>query len=475
MKKALFVNLDPGNIKLFPMKLASLISNTKKYTGYKPILFDETYHFRYEKMSLRWCLGVFKNFIIKEKPDYAAFEVFLGELEQFVKYARIIKEEAPSCRIILFGIYATSVGGKLLEGLKDIDILILGEGELVLSQILNKEKLDKIPNIVFRRSGEIIKTKRVPNYNFGIDEIEKPDRDSFNMKFHSRSVSLVYKRIPTVTMTLSLGCTGGCSFCVEGQSKGVYKARAPKKVIKEIEGIISKYPFIKCVYFTDSCFILSHPKVREFLDLFNKKGLNKRLGLGIMTKLKYINEKNLKLLKESNCVFVGMGLESFSQNIQKAIGKTFSIEEFKRKNKMIENAGIPAAYSIIFNYPGMSYEDVLYNIKQIEDNQLKIVNINNLVPMPSTKLFAELVKKGVLYGLNSKHIDLQKNVMQQYAKVSLWKLNKRQERFARRYVTRKKRQVTRYMFSQLSFKDKIQHIYMKRPYDTLRAIRQMVI
>ncbi len=217
MKKIIFVNFYVKKITRFPLGTAYLIGTVREKTDYIPFLHDENYYMHGKKKTPHECVQIFEGMITKQRPNYVAFTLYQDNIKSFLKYTHLIKSKLPSCKIIVGGVHPTILGKHLIKNIKDIDILVLKEGELILSEILNLVGLKKIPNIIYRKKRKIIETKKVFNYNFDIDNIPEPSREFFDMFLYSKSMcntSLGFGMKPTITMILSRGCTGDCKFCV---------------------------------------------------------------------------------------------------------------------------------------------------------------------------------------------------------------------------------------------------------------------
>ncbi len=473
MKKIIFVNFYVKQISRFPLGTAYLIGAVREKTDYLPILYDENYYIHKKKKTSKGCMGLFKDIIIEQKPDYVAFTLYQDNIKFFLKYARLIKSKLPLCKIIVGGVYPTLMGEHLIKNIKEIDILVLKEGELVLSQILNSTNLKEIPNLIYKENKRIIKTKEIFNYNFDIDKIPKPSREDFDMQLYSKNISLFFRMKPTLTMLLSRGCTGKCSFCVSNKIYEKFRVRNPENVIKEIYDIINKYPYIKNIYFTDNCFNLNHPKVEKFLNLFTKEKFNKKLSFGIQTRLEFINAKTVELLKKNNCNYTGVGLESFSPAVQKSMNKPFSLTNFKRKNELLNKAGLFVVYYFIFNYPHMSFKDVIGDIKKIEYYNL-YVSISYFRPVPNTKSYQELVKRGSLPNLKCKKINWHSDFISEFSKQKFWDLNQNQEKIIKNHIQKISKQNFWRWFFRINSKDKLRYIYIKTRFNPFKLAKSLL-
>ncbi|MFH0870526.1 MAG: radical SAM protein [archaeon] len=472
MKKIIFVNLS-RTVQRFPLGLAYLISTVREKTDHEPILFDEGYYADKLGRSSSECLELFRELFLKTKPDYVGFTLYQQHIEQFLGYAKLIRSSGARCKIIVGGPHPTVFKEQMTRNLAEIDILVIGEGEKILSQILNSEDLNSIPNIVFRKDGKVIATERKPNYNFRIDELPWPARDAFDMKMYAQAYPV--RTRPTAVMLFSRGCSGSCSFCISRQIYGAYRSRDPHDAIREIKALLKKHPFIENIYFTDNCFNLKDANTLRFLELFYSEGLHRRISIAVQTRLDLVDKETVRLLKDSNCCFVGIGIESFSKHIQRRMGKTFSYAEFEKKDALLKKAGLFTPYYMMMNYPGMSFEDVMFNFRKIRELKLPFVLIMQFTPVPGTKAFDELARAHEIPILSDPALDWHSNFIQsQYTSKDYLRLTSPQMKEYERQKSALSRRNAFNYFASLGLRQKVSFFIQRVIQNPVQASRFVI-
>ncbi len=404
----LFIKMSQ-HIGRFPLGYAYLIGTAKKNTKFATRLFDEAYFVHRLKKSNAEIFEEFKKNFAEAPPRYVGFSLFQEEIKQFLKYAVYIKEHAPECQIIVGGNDASSFGEHMIKNIAEIDLIVKSEGELVLARILNGDNLYEIPNIAFRdETGGVVVTKSAMNYNYPINELPRPAREDFDIEIYAGSVTQYFRFRKTVTVLMSRGCTGNCSFCVSRTIYGLQRNARAVSMIEEVEDILEKYPYVENLYFTDNYFPIDDPEGKEFLEIWIEKGLHKRLSFGCQVRLKAITEESVKLLKKANCSYVGLGIENHAPNIIKKMAKNWKTrtgERWDKTAKLLKKSKLFVNYYYILNYPEMSYEDLKENMDMIRRYNVCNASIASLAPNPRTRVFDSLTEDATIPSLKDPQLD----------------------------------------------------------------------
>ena len=100
----------------------------------------------------------------EKKPDVIGFSILHANRWGAVDIAQIAKQLLPEVKIICGGVGATFLWKHILKHFREIDFVVLGEGEysfLNLLQCIEKKNykgINEIKGIAFREGGKILKT-----------------------------------------------------------------------------------------------------------------------------------------------------------------------------------------------------------------------------------------------------------------------------------------------------------------------------
>ncbi len=361
------------------------------------------------------------------------------ELRRLLKIANKAKLKKPDIISIMGGQGVSGLADRIIEA-KSIDIVVEGEGELVLPPILKvlEKNLKKIECRKPQRYDGTLLLDRIQKEIFTEDEIEllrydfiSPITDEIAEEILSieirrnhkkEKIGNVYIKTPTkiyrspkkdlapnneelnsifraedypwdivrkkkyraLSIYAQRGCNWSmCSYCAITTKPG--RRIDKKSVIKLIEE--AKKHKLKYITFEDDQFLQNLGYVEDICREIVRKGLNKHLYFGCMIRVDAVKNKEiLKKLKESNFVKLQIGVESFVKNKIRYFNKTLrgKEEEYIEKAKWLIysclEVGIVPGVFIITTAPNSKLIDILKEIETIVEILEESAEKYNILP-----------------------------------------------------------------------------------------------
>lgn len=310
-------------------------------------------------------------------------------------YAGLIKENL-NIPIICGGIHATLMPAQVMAN-RYIDFVCVGEGEEALVELVdalsNRSCVDGIPNIWVKNGTDIIRNN--PRSLLDSDNIPMPDREIFDFK------NLVDSRECKADILASRGCLYSCNYCCNQALRQIFSGTSKfvrfKKIenlINELKQLIDNYSFIRYISFEDDNLVVDRFWFRQFAEEYPRY-----IGLpyGCNINPEFLDEDNIKLLKESNCKVVYLGLESGNEFILR-----FMLNRHVSRSSLVENTHLLRRNNIkiiTYNMVGLPFENSRMMLETIKINtELKPYKTKRSIfyPYPGTKLFDMCQKEGLL-------------------------------------------------------------------------------
>ncbi|HYN44751.1 MAG TPA: cobalamin-dependent protein [Candidatus Limnocylindrales bacterium] len=256
-----------------------------------------------------------KTKITEFSPDLVGVScLFSNKSADLHNVCRIVKEVNKNVVIVVGGVHPTVLPERTLKD-KNIDFVILGEGEYTFRDIINTLNedgdLSKIDGIGYRKNKKITiipKTKFIDN----LDELPLPARHLLPMDIYSKAASphSGFKRSPFTTMISSRGCPQRCTFCELHHLWGrKYRMRSSQKVLDEIEFLVKEYG-IKEIHFEDDNLTANKKRALEIFNGIIERKLDitwsDPSGLSVF----YLDDEILEKIKESGGYSISLAIES---------------------------------------------------------------------------------------------------------------------------------------------------------------------
>lgn len=309
-----------------------------------------------------------------------------------LKTLKEIKKTCPNSLLILGGLHPTFTDELILKNYPFIDLIVRGEGEFTLLELIQKVKANKnfknIKGISLINNGKFIRTaNRAPIKN--LDKLPMAAYDLFPMKKYSTPPDLKPGTLST-PLTSSRGCPMGCKFCATTKYWGsLIRYSSNNRLIKEIEYLYNKFG-ISYIRFVDDLFTINKTRIKDFCKKIDKRDLD--INFRLQARVDTVNREILDLLKKAGCDLIEYGAECGSNRILKLIGKKINVQQIKKATEETRKAGIETKYFLIVGNIGEREKDTLKTFKIIKDFKPDWVATNALTIYPGTEL-CEIAKQ----------------------------------------------------------------------------------
>lgn len=334
------------------------------------------------------------NYLKENKFDVVGLASFTAMMDYTFDTIKLIKKALPKSVIILGGVHATLLPKETLEECEELDIVCVGEGEIVFTEILkNLNDLSNVKGVAYRKGKEIIINERQPMIE-NLDDIPMPAYDLFPMDKYKIQITQA-KVFPTKTMIVSRGCVYDCAFCNATAVHGrMVRHKSPEKAIEEILYLKNNYN-TKGIAFLDSTFTINKKWVHEFCDLMIEKKIN--MPWNCNSRVDTVDEEMLIKMKQAGCWSLNFGVESFLQKTLDSINKGTTVEQNINTIKLALKHGYFVHANYIICWPGEDKKDAMETIKMAKKMGTQIGLFYLPVPFPKTRLYEMCQQEG---GLN---------------------------------------------------------------------------
>ena len=389
----LLVQCPPWDAAMPPLGIAYLSNNLKK-EGYKTSVLDlnitlynsaaRVCESLWEQKSFdRWVdKELFKDtwsllkvdtkniigLILKEKKfKYIGLSVSFTGINFCRELLNIIREKSKDTKIIVGGWGCCDEYMRSLFPVEHIDAFVIGEGEEVLAEVIrvfegeNKNKV--VPGAIFTKDKSFEYEPSFPIMD--LNSIVWPTFKEFDLGLY---------RYPILPLFTSRGCIGHCTFCNDWPFCKPYRFRSAQNIFEEIKYHVENNRITEFA-FKD---LLCNGSIKE-LSLLCDLLINSKLNISWDSQAIAHKEMSYELLcklKESGCGCLIYGVESFSDNVLKRMGKIFTKEIVERVLRDTSKAGIASLINIIVGFPGETEEDFQETLEAIERNRKFIKNLS---------------------------------------------------------------------------------------------------
>jgi radical SAM superfamily enzyme YgiQ (UPF0313 family) len=316
-----------------------------------------------------------------------------------IKYAldisRIVKENSRS-GVMWGGVHATLMPQQTIEH-KLIDMIVIGEGEFVLQNIMaaldGKKSLEGVRGIAYKENGNIKfnSSAEQPDPNL-IPEIPYRLVDVEN---YVKSGGITFdKKERVLPFVSSRGCPYSCTFCsTAGISKGKWRSMTAELTYERVSSMVRKFN-LDTVKFYDENFTSNPKRAERIAELVAGDfywSMQARMDNMLITDMKKLEAGGLRVVEP--------GVESGSDRILKLINKGEDKATMIAANRKLSQTNIKAFYNFMMGFPGETYDELMETVdlalQLIRENpNAHITQFYIFVPYLGASLFEYAVQQG---------------------------------------------------------------------------------
>jgi radical SAM superfamily enzyme YgiQ (UPF0313 family) len=311
-----------------------------------------------------------------------------------VEVTKAIKKVNNSCFVIMGGPHVTVLPEKTLKDVKEVDAIVIGEGELTIVELVDaiekKKSFEKILGISYRKDGNIIINPPRPTIE-SLDILPIPAFHLLPIKNY-RPYPPHGKKLPYMALMTSRGCPYRCTFCFKSIFGRKYITKSPKKIVEEIKYLIEKLG-VKELLFYDDSFTLDRNRAIELCNEIIKNNI--KIPWSCETRVNLVDKELLEKMKEAGCYIISYGVESGDQTILNNLKKDITIEQAKNAFKLTKKVGILTVAYFMIGSPGDTNETIRKTIDFAKELDSDFAQFSICTPFPGSELFDNLSKKGI--------------------------------------------------------------------------------
>lgn len=330
-------------------------------------------------------------------------------LDEICRLLNLMPDSIP---LVVGGYTATEKVEELFKLCPTIDIIVRGEGEETIKEILRGIAPKDILGISYREGGRILHNPNRPLPD--VDSLTIPDRSLRRQEYIMAVNGIRVGNLTFDSVLSARGCPFDCKFCTFslnplGQKRN-YAARNADSVVNEIQGLEAGV-----VLFSDDNLFVNPQRGEEICDLIIERKIRKRFMAQARVEIARYPRLLEKMVKAGFKALL-LGIESPHDWILKQLNKGFNQEEIRKYFRVLKEYPIFYSGYFIYGNIGETEEEMLYipqfakeiGVDVLACNKLRIEKFSPLRALVEKTPGYHVTAKGELYSDTYSHAALKK-------------------------------------------------------------------
>lgn len=348
-----------------PTGLEYIATNMRDLVG-EVTLMDLRYEREYQNPD------ALSAFIRKKSIDLLCISIAWGS--QFEAIWKFISKLPDEITTVIGGYKATEEVEFLFERCPNIDLIVRGEGEEVIRDVVKGVPLETVLGLSYRENGAVVhnKNRSLPD----VSRIAFPDRSLRRHDYHWIQNGAKVTNLTFDTVLTSRGCPFNCKFCTFSLNplgqKRTYTERPLESVVEELKSITADV-----VMFSDDNFFTSPARSKKLCDLIIENGIKKRFV--VQTRIEIASDETLleKAEKAGFKIFL-VGIESPHDKILRQISKGFNQQQVRDAFKVLNSRNFYIHGYFIYGNIGETEEEMVYIAQFAKELKLDSISFQKL-------------------------------------------------------------------------------------------------
>ncbi len=317
--------------------------------------------------------------LLEKVRGLVGISCFADTLPLVIAATKRAKEKDPGKLIILGGPGPTGVADEIVKHFSWIDIIVKGEGEETIKEVLTGIRnncLDNISGISYRDADRIFSTPMRTR----IDLSEDWPLPAYHLLDWN-----CYGRARVVT---SRGCPYKCIFC----DASPFWQR--KTVFRNIYDVVSEIQYVKETFsidrfdFADDTLVLERERILTLCNLLSRENLG--IKWTCYGRVDLMDEYLMNEMAKAGCTGIFYGLESGSDHVLSRLRRGYNAE-FGERIALLSCKYFGVSVSFIVGFPFESYDDFHQTIRsasKLAGNENMMVRLGPVMALPLSSLFS---------------------------------------------------------------------------------------
>lgn len=345
-------------------------------------------------------MGIDNSDLINEikdtKPGVVGISFMTNQYNNAISIAEAAKAASDATTVIAGGPHASALPLEVANE-KSVDIVVIGEGERTIIEVINKlenkESLEGVKGIAFK-NGDIIAINERRELIEDLDSLPFPAWHLLPLDCYTIPSTGGSSTKQVFALLSSRGCPNNCIFCDSHTVFGRrFRWRSANNIISEIKYLSEDFG-AKQFDFVDDTLTVNRKRAMEICSQFIANKLN--ITWMCNARVNTVNMEMLEEMKKAGCARIEFGVESCDQSVLNIMKKGITLKQIENAHRMAKEAGLSIGTFIMVGNLGEDSNSIKRTEECLKKLDTDDIYISIATPFPGTELYNIAKRNGWL-------------------------------------------------------------------------------
>jgi radical SAM superfamily enzyme YgiQ (UPF0313 family) len=330
------------------------------------------------------------DYVRQHQPAWLGLSCTTSSFLDGVRIAELAKAELPELQVAIGGAHASALKEVLLRDYPAVDVLVVGEGEETLHQLITTKPADwhQVAGIVWRKDNAeaVFNGYRQPSLE--LDSLPFPAYDKLTGFPDVYQLPIFnYPKAPNTSCISSRGCPYACSYCDRSVFQRTFRFNSAEYLYAHMQHLHDKYG-IKHINFYDDQFTFHRQRVLDVTRLMIDKPLGMTFNCAI--RAEHVDDELMAQMKKAGCWMVSLGIETGDPELLAQHRQNPDLVMLADTINMIKKHGVRVKGLMMVGLPGETEQSVRRSMDYIFKLPIDDLNVAKFTPFPGSPLYENI-------------------------------------------------------------------------------------
>ena len=334
------------------------------------------------------------EYMRQHRPAWIGFSCTTSSFLDAVRLAKLAKQICPEVCSIFGGPHVSALKGQLLSSYAVVDILVIGEGEETLHELMVKgfDNRADVTGLIYRDEYDFTHFTGSRGKGLDLDTLPFPAYEKLAGFPEIYKLPIFnYPKAPSTSCISSRGCPYACSYCDRSVFQRTFRFNSADYLYRHVKYLHDRFG-IRHINFYDDQFTFQRQRVEDFCNRMIDNPLNMTFNCAV--RAEHIDAELLALMKSAGCWMVSLGIETGDEELLAQHRQNADLNMLATKIKIIKAAGIRTKGLLMMGLPGETEKSIQLSMDYVFSLPIDDFNMSKFTPFPGSPIYENIHDEG---------------------------------------------------------------------------------